>query len=294
MDRVVDVATECGYLDGLVEFNPPQAYGYLPREKVVCLLTGSQGEPRAALARVAEDEHPEIALSPGDRVIFSSRSIPGNEKAVGQIINSLVRRGIEVITDRTDLVHVSGHPRRGELAQMYAWTRPQIAVPVHGEDLHLGEHAKFARAQGVQNVVQAVNGSVVRLAPGKAEIVRRVPAGRLYKDGDILVGSGDRGVPERRKLSFAGIVSVAIAVDARGEIVGDPAIQQMGLPEKTRTGELIADLIDDAVVQVLDSLPRAKRRDPEAMEQSVDRAVRGALRNVSGKKPACHVLVVEI
>lgn len=294
MDRVVDVATECGYLEGLVEFNPPQAYGYLPREKVVCLLTGSQGEPRAALARVAEDEHPEIALSPGDRVIFSSRSIPGNEKAVGQIVNSLVRRGIEVISDRTDLVHVSGHPRRGELAQMYAWTRPQIAVPAHGEDLHLREHAKFARAQGVENVVQAVNGSMVRLAPGRAEIVRSVPAGRIYKDGDILVGSGERAVPERRKLSFAGIVSVAIAVDERGEIVGDPAIQQMGLPEKTRAGELIADLIDDAVVRVLDSLPRAKRRDPEALEQAVERTVRGALRNVWGKKPACHVLVVEV
>ena len=294
MDRVVDVATECGYLEGLVEFNPPQAYGYLPREKVVALLTGSQGEPRAALARVAEDEHPDIALSPGDRVIFSSRSIPGNEKAVGQIVNSLVRRGIEVISDRTHLVHVSGHPRRDELAQMYAWTRPQIAVPAHGEDLHLGEHAKFARAQGVQNVVKAVNGAVVRLAPGRAEIVHHVPAGRLYKDGDILVDSGDRGVPERRKLSFAGIVSVALAVDARGEIVGDPAIQQMGLPAKTRSGELIADLIDDTVVQVLDSLPRAKRRDPDAVEQAVDRAVRGALRNVWGKKPACHVLVVEV
>jgi ribonuclease J len=121
-----------------------------------------------------------------------------------------------------------------------------------------------------------------------------VPAGRLYKDGDILVDSGDRGVPERRKLSFAGIVSVALAVDARGEIVGDPAIQQMGLPAKTRSGELIADLIDDTVVQVLDSLPRAKRRDPDAVEQAVDRAVRGALRNVWGKKPACHVLVVEV
>ncbi|HEX5866522.1 MAG TPA: ribonuclease J, partial [Beijerinckiaceae bacterium] len=139
MDRVAEVASECGYLDGVPEFRPPNAYGYFPRDKVVALLTGSQGEPRAALARVADDEHPEVALSPGDQVIFSSRTIPGNEKEVGRIVNTLVRRGIDVITDRTELVHVSGHPRRDELAAMYRWTRPRIAVPAHGEDLHLAE-----------------------------------------------------------------------------------------------------------------------------------------------------------
>jgi ribonuclease J len=294
MDRVVAVAGECDYLDGLLEFNPPQAYGYLPRERVVLLLTGSQGEPRAALARVAEDEHPDIALSPGDRVIFSSRTIPGNERAVGNIVNALVRRGIDVVTDRNHLVHVSGHPRRGEMAQMYAWTRPQIAVPVHGEDLHLTEHAKFAAEQGVTNIVKARNGSVVRLAPGKAEVISHVPAGRLYKDGDILLGVNDRAVPERRKLAEAGIVSIAIAIDERGDIQGDPIVAQMGLPEKTRTGAIIADLIDSTVASVIDGLPKAKRRDAEAVEQAVERAVRGTLRNVWGKKPACHVLVVEV
>ena len=177
MDRVVEVARECGYLDGVPEFRRPETYGYLPRDKVVALLTGSQGEPRAALARIAEDEHPEVALRPGDRVIFSSRTIPGNEKEVGRIINSARRRGIEVITDRTELVHVSGHPRRDELAAMYRWTRPRIAVPAHGEDLHLAEHAAFARAQGVPEVVRARNGTVVRLAPGPAEIIDEVPSG---------------------------------------------------------------------------------------------------------------------
>ena len=185
MDRVIEVARECGYLDGLPEFRPPDAYGYLPRDKVVALITGSQGEPRAALARIADDEHPEITLSKGDRVIFSSRAIPGNEKAIGRIVNMLVRQGIEILTDRHDLVHVSGHPRRDELAAMYRWTRPRIAVPAHGEDIHLAEHAAFARAQGVPEVVRARNGTVVRLAPGRAEIVDDVPVGRLYKDGDI-------------------------------------------------------------------------------------------------------------
>jgi ribonuclease J len=294
MDRVVDVAKECGYLDGLPEFRTPEVFGYMPRDKVVAILTGSQGEPRAALARIAQDEHPDIALSAGDRVIFSSRAIPGNEKAVGSIINSLIDRGIEVITDRTDLVHVSGHPRRDELAQMYRWTRPRIAIPAHGEPLHLAEHANFAKAQGVKEVIRARNGTIVRLAPGPAEIVDDVPAGRLYKDGDIVLEAVDRAVPERRKLAFAGIVSVAIAIDGRGDIAGDPIIDMMGLPSKTRRGEVLAELIADAVADVLDGLPKPKRRDPEAVETAVERAVRGTVNEVWGKKPSCHVLVIEV
>jgi ribonuclease J len=293
MDRVVEVAKECGYLDGLPEFRSTENFGYMPRDKVVAILTGSQGEPRAALARIAQDEHPDIALSAGDRVIFSSRAIPGNEKDVGSIINSLIEQGIEVITDRTELVHVSGHPRRGELAQMYQWTRPRIAIPAHGEPLHLSEHAKFARAQGVQEVVRAKNGTLVRLAPGPAEIIDNVPAGRLYRDGNIVIGAGERALPERRKLAFAGIVTVAIAIDDRGELVGDPVIDAMGLPDKNRQGRDLTDIIADTVADLLDNLPKAKLRDPDAVENAVHRAVRAAVNQEWGKKPACHVLVIE-
>ncbi|HEY8381669.1 MAG TPA: ribonuclease J [Microvirga sp.] len=294
MERVVTVARECGFLDDVPEFRAPDTFGYLPRDKVVALLTGSQGEPRAALARIASDEHPEIALSKGDRVIFSSRAIPGNEKGVGTIINNLINQGIEVITDRNHLVHVSGHPRRDELKQMYAWTRPRIAIPAHGEPLHLAEHAKFAREQGVSEVVSARNGSMVRLAPGKAEIIDEVPSGRLYRDGDIVIPAGERAIPERRKLAMAGIVSVAIAIDAQGEVAGDPIIDAMGLPEKTRKGDLITGIIADAVADTLDGLSRVKRKDPEAVETAVERAIRNTIGNVWGKKPACHVLVVEV
>ncbi|MEE1656455.1 ribonuclease J [Microvirga sp. CF3062] len=293
MDRVVDVAKECGYLDDLPEFRSAENFGYMPRDKIVAILTGSQGEPRAALARIAQDEHPDIALSPGDRVIFSSRAIPGNEKAVGSIINNLIDQGVEIITDRTELVHVSGHPRRGELAQMYQWTRPRIAIPAHGEPLHLSEHAKFARQQGVQEVVRAKNGSMVRLAPGPAEIVDTIPAGRLYRDGNIVTGAGDRALPERRKLAFAGIVTVAIAINDRGELVGDPVIDAMGLPDKNRQGRDLTDIIADTVADLLDGLSKAKRRDPEAVENAVHRAVRASVNQEWGKKPACHVLVIE-
>jgi ribonuclease J len=293
MDRVVDVAKECGYLEGLPEFRSTDNFGYIPRDKIVAILTGSQGEPRAALARIAQDEHPDIALSAGDRVIFSSRAIPGNEKGVGSIINSLIEQGIEVITDRTELVHVSGHPRRGELVQMYQWTRPRIAIPAHGEPLHLSEHAKFARAQGVQEVVRAKNGTLVRLSPGPAEIVDNVPTGRLYRDGNIVIGAGERALPERRKLAFAGIVTVAIAIDDRGELVGDPVIDAMGLPDRNRQGRDLTDIIADTVADLLDGLSKAKRRDPEAVENAVHRAVRAAVNQELGKKPACHVLVIE-
>lgn len=294
MDRVIEVARECGYLENVRPFRAPDAYGYLPREKVVALLTGSQGEQRAALSRIANDDHPELALSPGDRVIFSSRTIPGNEKAVGRVINNLVRQGVEVITDRTHLVHVSGHPRRGELRAMYEWTRPKIAIPVHGEALHLAEHATFARAHGVPDVVKAKDGDLVELAPGKAAIIDELPFGRLYKDGDLLIGAGEPAIAERRRLSFAGIVSVAVAVDDRGEIAGDAEIALVGLPEKAHNGKPMREVIETAVDDLLDAMPKAKRRDTESLTNALTRAVRAEVQRAWGKKPICQVLVIEV
>src|SRR4051794_11293940 len=221
MERIAQVARETGYLDGIRDFRPLEAYGYLPPDKVVALCTGSQGEPRAALSRIAEDDHPEVAFSRGDRIIFSSRAIPGNEKAVMRVINGLVSQGVEVITDRTHLVHVSGHPRRAELEDMIGWVRPQILVPAHGEPLHMAEHGALARRCGVGQVVICRNGDMVRLAPGKAEIIDEVPSGRFYKDGALLVDAQTRTLADRRRLGFAGIVTVALALDQRGEMVGD-------------------------------------------------------------------------
>jgi ribonuclease J len=187
MERVTQVARETGYLDGVQDFRRAESYGYLPPDKVLALCTGSQGEPRAALARIAQDEHPEVTLSKGDRVIFSSRAIPGNEKAVGRIINGLVSQGVEVITDRTHLVHVSGHPRRAELLDMISWVRPKILIPAHGEALHLAEHAALARGAGVPHVLICRNGDLVSLGNDGASIIDEVPSGRLYKDGSLLV-----------------------------------------------------------------------------------------------------------
>lgn len=293
MERVISVARELGYLDGIPAFRSTDVYGYLPRDKVVALLTGSQGEPRAALARIANDDHPDLALSAGDKVVFSSRTIPGNERAVGDIINKLVLQGVQIVTDRTHLVHVSGHPRRDEMVEFYSWLKPRVAVPAHGEALHLAEHADFARAQGVPVVLKAHNGKLVRLSP-EPSIIDDVPVGRLYRDGDILLDQNDRAIPERRKLSFSGIVSVAIAIDEQGNVAGDPVVDAMGLPEKNRQGEPILDVIAECVAQTVGGLSRSKRRDTDTVENAVERAVRAAVNQAWGKKPACHVMVIEV
>jgi ribonuclease J len=294
MERVAQVARETGYLDGVQDFRSAQSYGYLPRDKVLALCTGSQGEPRAALSRIARDEHPEVTLARGDRVIFSSRAIPGNEKAVGEVINGLVTQGIEVITDRTHLVHVSGHPRRDELRDMIGWVRPQILIPAHGEALHLNEHAALARHAGVPQVLVCRNGDLVRLAPGPAAIIDEVPSGRLYKDGSLLINAESHTVAARRRLSFAGIVSVALALSDKGVLVADPEVELIGLPDTDAAGTSMLEIAQDAVEDAFEALPKPRRRDPDAVAESVRRAVRGAIAERWNKKPICHVHVLTV
>jgi ribonuclease J len=275
-------------------FRGAEAYHALPREKVMVLLTGSQGEPRAALARIAGDEHPEIELAAGDTLIFSSRTIPGNEKAVNRILNALIDQGVEVITDRNRLVHVSGHPRRGELARMYEWLKPELVVPVHGEALHLSENAALARSLGIAEVLVCGNGDVVRLAPAPAEKIDEIPAGRIYRDGVLLVEETARTVPDRKRLGFAGVVSVAFALDSRGVITGDFWIEMTGLPEFAAPGRSMRELVADAVEDAFASLPKQRRRDLETLKQAVERSVRGTVNAVWGKKPVCHVLILQV
>jgi ribonuclease J len=294
MERVVQVARETGYLDGVQEFRGIESYGYLPPEKVVALCTGSQGEPRAALARIAEEEHPDVALSRGDRVIFSARPIPGNEKAIARVINGLVEQGIEVITDRTHLVHVSGHPRRDELRDMIGWVRPKILIPAHGEALHLAEHASLARRAGVPQVLLCRNGDLVRLAPGKAEIIDQLPSGRLYKDGSLIIDAEARTIAARRRLSFSGVVSVAIAMTEKGALAGYPEVELIGLPETDAGGTVLAEVARRAVEEGFETLPKPRRRDPDEVAESLRRAVRAAIAERWGKKPICHVHVIVV
>jgi ribonuclease J len=293
MARIVQVARETGYLEGVQEFREMEAYGYLPPDKVVALCTGSQGEPRAALARIAEDEHPEVTLGKGDRVVFSSRSIPGNERAIGRVINGLINQGVEVITDRTHLVHVSGHPRRAELEDMLGWVKPQIVIPMHGEALHLYEHGELARRCGAK-VVRCRNGDLVRLAPGEPGIIDEVPAGRVYKDGALLVAAEAVTTADRRRLGYAGIVSVALALTERGMLAADPIVDLMGIPERNAEGEPMTEIAYDAVLATFETLPKPRRRDPESVAEAVRRGVRAAIAEHWQKKPVCRVQVLEV
>ncbi|HEY0235895.1 MAG TPA: ribonuclease J, partial [Afipia sp.] len=251
-------------------------------------------EPRAALARISNDDHPQVTLNRGDTVIFSSRTIPGNEKAVGAIINGLIIQGIEVITDRNAMVHVSGHPRRDELRDMISWVKPQLLIPVHGEALHLSEHAKLARACGVPKVLVVKNGDLVRLGPGDPAVIDDLPAGRIYKDGNLLESDKASAIGERRRLSFAGCAFVAIALTENGELADDPVVELIGIPELNAAGEDIADNAFDAAVATVENLPRARRRDPDAVSEAVRRAVRSSIAEQWGKKTICtvHVLTV--
>ena len=277
------------------DFRSIDAYGYLPPDKVVALCTGSQGEPRAALARIAEDEHPEVTLGKGDRVIFSSRAIPGNEKAVDRVINGLIEQGIEVITDRTHLVHVSGHPRRAELADMIRWIRPQILIPVHGEALHLSEHAELARRRASRTSSSAATATWCGSRPVPPASSTRCRPGRLYKDGALLVSAEAKTVADRRRLSFAGVVSVALAVTDKGELAADPEVELIGIPETDADGESHGgDRLRCRRARRSKSLPKPRRRDPDSVAEAVRRAVRAAIARRWNKKPICHVHVLTV
>src|ERR1700726_3825613 len=245
MERIAQVARETGYLEDIRDFRSVEVFGYLPPEKVVALCTGSQGEARAALSRIAEGDHPEVSFSSGDRVIFSTRAIPGNEKAVMRVINGLVARGVEVITDRDHLVHVPGHPRRDELRDMIGWVRPQILIPAHGETLHMAAHAALARRAGVPKVITCRDGDLVRLAPPPG-LIHPPPAGRLYKDGSLLIGAQERTVPDRRRLGFAGIASVAVTLSLKGELVSGPRVELTGIPDTNVTGTPMLKIAHDS------------------------------------------------
>jgi ribonuclease J len=293
MERIAQVARETGYLEDIADFRSVEVFGYLPPEKVVALCTGSQGEARAALSRIAEDDHPEVSFSPGDRVIFSSRAIPGNEKAVMRVINGLVGRGIEVITDREHLVHVSGHPRRAELQDMIGWVRPRILIPAHGEPLHMAAHAALARRAGVPKVITCRDGDLVRLAP-QPGIIDELPAGRLYKDGALLIGAEQRTVADRRRLGFVGIVSVALTLSNKGELVTGPRVELTGVPDADAAGTPMIEIAHEALLEAFNSMPQPRRRDPDAVAEALRRAVRAAIGSAWKKKPMCHVHVLTV
>ena len=291
MKRMIDVASDLGYMENLPPFRHEEEYQLIPRQNLVVICTGSQGEPRAALAKLARNEMKTLALSPGDAVIFSSRVIPGNEKAILEIKNLLIDQGVRVIEDSDALVHVSGHPRRNELRKMYEWTRPKIGVPVHGEAAHLVAQGSLMAASGIKEVAQVRDGDMLRLWPGAAEIIDQVPFGRIYKDGKLVGDDQAMGIRDRRKLSYVGHVAVNVVLDDRYEIAGDPDLVAIGVAAADASGEPLEELMLDAAIGAIESIPRQRRKDLELVSEAVRRAVRGAANEAWGKKPIVTVFV---
>ncbi|NKN36787.1 ribonuclease J [Agrobacterium sp. a22-2] len=294
LKRVTSVAYDVGLMEGVKPFIAEDEFGFIPRDKVVVILTGSQGESRAALAKLSRDEMRNVALTAGDTVVFSSRAIPGNEKAINDIKNGLVEQGVHIITDSEALVHVSGHPRRKELLQMYEWTQPAILVPVHGEAAHLTAQAELGTQAGIKSVPRVRNGDILRIAPGPAEVIGEAPHGRVFKDGKLIGDFDEMGIGNRRKLSFAGHVAVNVVLDARYDFQGDPEIVAFGLPAYDNEGEDMEDTLYDAVLGAVESIPRTRRKDLGALRESIRRTIRSTANECWGKKPIVTVFVTKV
>lgn len=294
MLRITGAAKAVGLLQDAT-FIEPEMARHLPDDKVLYLCTGSQGEPRAALARIAEGSHPFVTLGRGDTCLFSSREIPGNERAILELQNKLAMRGVNIITGKDRHIHVSGHPCRDELRAMYEMVRPQIAIPTHGEQRHLMEHAKFALSLQVPEALAVKNGDMIRLAPGPAAVIDEVPNGRLLVDGDAIIASDSETIRDRIRLGEHGYVMVSIAIDAKGRIKAGPDVRARGLSERNGSpAEGRLEQLADAAEEAFNRLKPDQRMDEETAEGFVMRAVRKACDRIFGKRPIVDVVVMTI
>jgi ribonuclease J len=296
MIRMAAAARSVGLMADIQPFLSEAEANALPPAKVLYLCTGSQGEPRAALARIADGTHPHVNLGPGGACVFSSRIIPGNEIPIRNLQNKLADRGVRLYTERDHPgIHVSGHPCRDELAQMYRWARPAIAVPTHGERRHLLEHVAFARDLQVPQQLAPRNGDMVRLAPGRAEIIDEVPAGRLYVDAGVVTPENGDALRERRHAAFNGVLAASVVLDRRGRLVSGPQVRALGLPADADypLNEVLDDLAHDAE-QALSRLSADQRDTDEAVETAVSRALKRASQRIWGRRPVVETTVLRV
>lgn len=290
LERIIAVAQATGYLKGMPDSISWEQAAKARPETLLIVVTGTQGEPQAALARIADGVHPQIRVEPGDLVIYSSKNIPGNELAIGRVQNALAARGIEIVGERQAHVHVSGHPGRPELEAMYGWIRPRIVVPVHGERRHMEEQARFARSCGVPETIVPVNGSAIRLAPGKPAVVSHEAHGRLVLDGDVILPADGATIGARRKLAHSGLIVVSIVLNGRGGLAATPAILARGVPVE----EEAEDFEDECADAVKTIVARIGMKDRRRLEDEIKVAVRRVARQWTGKKPIAEVQMIDL
>ncbi len=292
MHRMTQAAKAVGLLQDVQPFVEEEEAGYFPNDAILYLCTGSQGEPRAALSRIAEGTHRHVTLGQGDTVIFSSRIIPGNERGIFDLMNKLAGRGVELITEKDRHIHVSGHPCRDELRQMYSWAKPNVAIPVHGERRHLLEHAQFAKSLQVPHAVAPQNGSLIAITPDGATIIDETPAGRMYVDGNFLTEAEAESIKERRRLAFSGHIAVAAILEG-GELISQIDVRAMGVPSTYEYD--LDDFLDDlaeAAEEAFKRLGRRDRADESVVEEALRRAVRREAHRIWGKKPHVEAMVL--
>ena len=289
LDRILKVARACGYLKNFPETVDVDTAMRLPRDRVLIVATGGQGEARAALARIADGSH-QISLEAGDMVIFSSKQIPGNEVAIGRIQNTLAGRGVEMVTERQAHVHVSGHPGRPELKAMYGWLKPDLLIPVHGEMRHLMEQARFGLAEGIGQALVQTDGDIVRLLPGPAKKIGHAPVGRLVLDGDVILPADGTTINERRRIAVNGQIAVAVAIGQGGRLIGRPQVRIEGVPVEEDRAAFIADAVEAAATSVKKA---GRGRDGSRLREDIRLSVRHVATRWTGKKPIVDVLMIE-
>jgi ribonuclease J len=296
MHRMAAAAASVGLLQGIEPFVTDAEAGFFPDDKILFLCTGSQGEPRAALSRISEGTHPHVSLGQGDSVIFSSRVIPGNEIPIRNLQNRLADRGVRLYTDRDHPhIHVSGHPCRDELKQMYQWARPQIAVPTHGERRHLLEHVALAKELQVPRALAPRNGDMVRLAPGHPDVIDEVPAGRLFVDAGMVTPENGEALRERRHAAHNGVLHVSLVLDRKGRIAAGPEVRALGLPgdEDYPLTEALDDLAQEAR-DAFNGLDGGGRDDDEQVKTIVSRKVKKACQRIWDRRPIVETVVLRL
>ena len=293
LQRTTTAARNCGYMDDVAPFLDEDAAGFIPNDKQLIICTGSQGEPRAALSRIATDSHPRITMGKGDTVIFSARVIPGNEIGISAMKNNLARLGVEIIEDSDAHIHVSGHPNREELVEMYQHVRPQISIPVHGERRHLEKHAALARECQVPHAIVNENGGLIRLAPGTPEVVDHVPSGRLVYDGNRMIPMQGEAIRSRVQGLWNGTAVVTLCIDKDAQPVGDMMITTTGMLEPDEE-DAVLDQVADDVYDALERMSKRKINDDEEVSETVRLSARRSFRRLLDKKPITDVHLIRI
>ena len=293
MNRIFKAARQCGYLKNIKDPIDPREAKKFPREKIVYLCTGSQGEPMGAMKRIIKGIHPDVFLEKDDVIIFSSKIIPGNEKKLYSLHNDIIKQDIELVTEETDFVHVSGHPNREDLKDMYNWVKPNSIIPVHGEHRHMNEHMKFAKEMQIPHALRVENGDIIRIFPGdNPSIIDKAPSGRMYLDGSVGVGEDSQSIKERRKLSQNGYLEITLILNNSGKL-NKPIISYRGIPENLFDEKIIFK-VEDEIFNTCKMFSMKNKNQEKNLIESLKQNCRRIIRDKTGKKPFTNINIARL